>query len=77
MTTRFSSLTVVLESDLRDDDAAPLIAAISQLRGVLGVTGGEHNLSVLIAEMRVRRALIQQLADVLAPADRGLAKTLF
>ena len=37
MTDRYSSLTVVLERDIRDDDAEPLIAAIRQLRGVLRV----------------------------------------
>lgn len=35
MTDRYHTLTVVLERDMRDDDAAALIAAIGQLRGVI------------------------------------------
>lgn len=35
MTKRFHSLAVVLENDIRKDDAEALMAAISQLRGVL------------------------------------------
>jgi hypothetical protein len=37
MTDRFSGLVVVLEDDAREEHAAPLIAAISCLRGVLEV----------------------------------------
>lgn len=33
MTDRFHTLTVVLEHDMRDDDAQALISAIGQLRG--------------------------------------------
>ena len=37
MTDRIHSLTVTLERDTRDDDIQPVIAAILQLRGVVGV----------------------------------------
>ena len=38
MTDRLHVLTVALQPDLRDDDAQPIIDAIKQLRGVVGVT---------------------------------------
>lgn len=37
MTDRLKGLIVVLDADIRTDDAQPLIDAISQLRGVLSV----------------------------------------
>lgn len=37
MTDRIHALTVVLRADLRDDDAEPTIAAIRELRHVVGV----------------------------------------
>ena len=39
MTDRFHSLTVVLEREIRDDDAEPIIAAIKMIKGVAEVTG--------------------------------------
>jgi hypothetical protein len=39
MTERFNTLTVVLEKDMRDDDAETLLTAIRQMRGVLSVKG--------------------------------------
>jgi len=37
MTDRINALTVALDRDIREDDIAPLITAIQQLRGVCGV----------------------------------------
>ena len=39
MTDRYNALIVVLEGNVRDDDAEPLLAAIRQLCGVLSVSG--------------------------------------
>lgn len=39
MTDRFNGFTVVLEKDMRDDDAEGLIQAIRRLRGVAAVEG--------------------------------------
>jgi hypothetical protein len=67
MTDRISSLTVVLEVDMRDDDVAPLVAAIERLRGVLTVTGRVVDSCDFIAESRVRSELGGKLWDVLYP----------
>jgi hypothetical protein len=34
MTDKYNTLTVVLENDIRDDEAEPILAAIRQLKGV-------------------------------------------
>lgn len=67
MTDRLNALTVVLETDIRDDDAETLIAAIRQLRGVLSVTGNVVEIGDHIAQERARRDLGEKLWQVLYP----------
>ena len=67
MTDRFNSLTVVLDRDIREDDAEALLNAIRQLRGVLSVTGNVSDVGSHIAEERVRRELGDKLWEVLYP----------
>lgn len=69
MTDRLYALTVVLEADMREDDAQALISAIGQLRGVLSVTGEISDASVHAAQERARRELGQKLWDVIHPKD--------
>lgn len=54
MTDRLHSLTVVLEEDLRVDDAELLIAAIGMMRGVLSVSPNVSDTRDLVAQMRAR-----------------------
>lgn len=67
MTDRFNTLTVVLEKDMREDDAKALLSAISQLRGVLSVSGNVADLTEYMAVERARHELGQKLWDVLRP----------
>lgn len=69
MTDRYNALTVVLEQDIRSDDAEALIEAITCLRGVLKVTPRVANPDEHIAEMRVRQELGEKLWQVLYPKD--------
>lgn len=69
MTDRYYALTVALERDTRDDDAASLIAAIKQMRGVLDVTGVVGASDVWVAEQRARAELRQKLMEVLYPKE--------
>lgn len=64
MTTRFSAFTVILENDIREDDAEVLISAIKQLRGVQDVIGYESNPMQQIAESRARNELLSQVAQI-------------
>ena len=65
MTDRFNSLTVVLERDVRDDDAESLISAIMRFRGVLNVTGNVVKGDAFIAESRVRAEVRKALFKAL------------
>jgi len=67
MTDRYHSLTVVLEQDIRADDAEVLLSAIAQLRGVLSVSGNVSDVTAYMAEERARRELGQKLMAVVYP----------
>ena len=67
MTDRYNTLTVVLEKDIRDDDAEALLTAIRQLRGVLSVSGNVADLTAYMAEERAKRELGDKLWQVLYP----------
>lgn len=67
MSDRLNSLTVVLETDIREDEAEALISAVQQLRGVLSVTGTVADIGDHIAQERVRRELGEKLWHVLYP----------
>lgn len=67
MTDRYNAFTVVLEHDIRDDDAEALINAIKQLRGVRNVTPHIADINAQIAEERVRAEYAKKLWSVLYP----------
>lgn len=67
MTDRYNALTVVLEKDIREDDAEVLVSAIKQLRGVLSVEGNVSTAESHIAHERVRQELAKKLWEVLYP----------
>lgn len=54
MTDRYSGFHVVLEEDLRDDDAQATIAAIRQIKGVMAVEPVTANYEDILAKNRVR-----------------------
>ncbi len=64
MTARYNALTVVLEQDIRDDDAERLLDAIRMLRGVAGVSGNVASIESHVAEMRARMELGRKLMDI-------------
>jgi hypothetical protein len=65
VTDRYFALTVVLEQNIRDDDAQPLIDAIKQLRGVLSVEPHISNLDTHQAQERAYAELRKKLWEVL------------
>lgn len=70
MTDRYHTLTVVLEENIRDDDAESLIAAIHHLRGVLTVTGVVADHASYMAEARAKSDLGAKIWDVIYPKDK-------
>lgn len=67
MTDRYNALTVVLEQDMRDDDAEALLSAIRQLRGVLSVTGNVADMDSYISDARAKHDLGRKLWSVIYP----------
>ena len=65
MSDRYNALIVVLERDLKDEDAEPLIQAIKQFRGVLSVTPNVSDATAHLAEERARLDLANRLWQVL------------
>lgn len=65
MTDRIHSFTVVLERDMREDDAEAVVAAIRCLRGVMDVSGNVSNVESHVAQVRARRELRDKLWEVL------------
>ena len=55
MTTRHAGYLVTLERDTREDDAAPILAALAMVRGVLSVVPVEaDHVAHTLAEQRAR-----------------------
>lgn len=67
MTDRFHSLTVVLEKDIRSDDAESLMQAIKHMRGVISVSGNVADFVHHMAQERARHELGQKLWEILYP----------
>lgn len=70
MTDRYNALTVVLERDIREDDAEHILKAIGMIRGVLSVTPNIADMEAHIAEQRVRREMGEKLMAVFYPAPK-------
>jgi len=67
MTSRYHSLTVVFEKDIRDDDAESLLNVIRALDGVLSVSGNITDIHLHVANERVRHDLGRKLWNILYP----------
>lgn len=65
MTDRYYALTVVLEKDIRSDDAERLIDAIHMLRGVLSVVPNVADSTTWMAEERAKIELKNKIFEVL------------
>jgi len=70
MTDRYNTITVVLEADMRDDDAEGLLEAIRRMRGVLTVKGDVADPTAFMAEERARRELGRGLWNLLYPDQK-------
>ena len=71
MTARYNALVVVLENDVRDDDAEPLMNAIRVLRGVADVSGNVASIESYTSDVRARYDLGKKLLDVVYGDRKG------
>jgi hypothetical protein len=66
---KYSSLTVVLERDMSEEELVPLMSALNLVRGILAVKGGPADSATeYVASQRVRREITNQLFAVVFPA---------
>jgi len=65
MTDRYHSLTVVLDRDIRTDDAETTINAIKMIKNVLSVKGIVSNVDSNMAYSRAKHELTSKIWDIL------------
>lgn len=65
MTNKFHSLTVVLENDIREDDAQNIINAIHQLKGVIAVSGNVTDIHDFMSVSRARHEIAVKMLSIL------------
>lgn len=72
MSDRYSNLIVVLESDMRHEDASQIMAAIARLRGVVSVKARiADSISECVASSRIRAELSDKLWRALKDDPRS------
>lgn len=64
MTDRIKGVSVVLEDNIREDDAQPIIDAILQIRGVISVTKHITDFDHHTAKMQVKHEIRKKLFEV-------------
>jgi hypothetical protein len=65
MTDRYTGFVVSLETDMRSDDAEATIAAIRQIKGVIGIEPVQASIETQIARQQVRLDLERKLWEAL------------
>ena len=65
MTTRLKGFTVVLNNDIREDDAEQIIRAIQMIKGVQNVVPVETNPDDYINRSQIRHELYNKILKVL------------
>lgn len=72
MTDRVQGYVVILDENMREDDAEAVVQALRMVRGVLDVQPVPATIETHVAEERARLKLLQQLWDFLAaPKKEG------
>lgn len=69
MTDRYFALTVLLDKDIREDDAQPIIDAIKMIRRVKAVEPHVSNMEVWAGETRARMKLAEEIWSILFPKN--------
>lgn len=69
MSNRYHSLTIVLEEDMKDEDAEGLMDALLHLKGVVGVEPNISDPNTVTAVVRARYELGMKLLDIVYPKN--------
>jgi hypothetical protein len=70
MTDRYYALTVILERDIKEGDAEPILNAIKMIKGVRAVKGNIADPSTWMAEERARFDLEKKLLEVVFSEEK-------
>lgn len=65
MTDRYIALTVILDREIREDDAEPVIEAIRMIKGVSKVTPVVSNPDTHYAYDKARREIMKNVYDAI------------
>lgn len=65
MTDRYRAFIVVLDHDMREDDAQPTLVAIKQIKNVISVDPHVADITDHIAYTQARHDLQKELMDIL------------
>jgi hypothetical protein len=69
MTDRYNAFLVVMDRDIREDDAEDIITALKQIKGVIDVQPNIADFDSHIAHERARQELAEKLWRILYPKD--------
>lgn len=69
MTDRYNALTVVLDRDVRSDDAESIISAIKMVKGVASVTPNVVDMTDHIAFVRAQSEIGRKIIEVIYPKE--------
>ena len=65
MTARINSFTVILEKDMREDDAEALKSALSMMKGVLSVEKNISDILGTVSYSRAKHEIMNKLTELL------------
>lgn len=71
MTDRIHSITIVLDRDMRIDDAESLLKALRHFRNVIDVIPNVADTTALMAEARARRDATDAMLEAVEKMRRG------
>lgn len=70
MTNRHGGYIVVLDHDIREDDAEAVIAALKMIKGVLSVEPVVGDVRLMLAEARANTDWVNRILDMLDRAKK-------
>jgi hypothetical protein len=71
MTDRHGGYVVILEHNIREDDAQATMAALTQIKGVMSVEPIKADINITLAEGRAKAKLVRKLYDFVADFAKG------
>lgn len=75
MTDRYNSFLVILDRDIRDDDAQAILTTLKQVRGVVDVKPNiSNNFEGVVGQARLANRFKTMIMDFYDSIDEGIRK---